>query len=356
MRTPGTHGEAAPLDGHCKALDDFSRKWDRKADVFRERAAPPWWAPGLVVDSQVRASYEAYLPVEEYLRDLGRVARAVLPHHSWVPRVLKPNACSCVHADARPPSLPDLWAELPPHLAGSVTLRPGTLFALLCALASPPRFGTGFGRYPEQVRRLRETAQSLADRDLRILDLGCGTGQGTAELAAACETATHGQVRALGITLEPLEAWMATRHTLPHDPGRSEEFQAFRAADSVAFAAADVLAVPARGRFDIVLANGIVGGPFLNTRRDLGLFLGEVDRLLAPAGVASFASRFHAGRDRGVRGAMALASELGWAVRGGPRLVFLSRSGVNHPTISSWVGEVNDRRDEEAPGAEAGRR
>lgn len=303
----------------------FNLAWSRRADVFRRRAPPPWWAPGLVLDRETRASYEAYLPLDEYLRDLGRLARAALPHVSMLPRLLRSGAPTCLQAGPRPASLPDLWADLPPHLAGRVTLRSGELLPLLCALASPPRFGTGFGRYPEQTARLAEEVRRAPGPHVRILDLGCGTGQGTVELAGACEEAGTARVEAVGITLEPLEAWMAVHRVLPHDPARTAEFREFSTGALLAFAAGDVLACPLRGAFDIVVANGIVGGPFLNTRRDLTRFLGEVGRFLAPGGIASFGNRFHAGWDSAAAEAMAVARERGWTVWGGLRLMFLSK-------------------------------
>ena len=322
---PGAHATWREHGGQVLGLERFNSAWRRRAEVFRRRAPPPWWAPGLVVDQGVRACYEAYLPVDEYLRDLGRLARAALPHPSMLPRVLTTGARACLQTGCRSASLPDLWADLPPHLAGNVTLRPEDLFPLLCALASPPRFGTGFGRYPGQTARLSEAARVPSGARARILDLGCGTGQGTIELAAACEGAGPTPAEAVGITLEPLEAWMATHRLLPHDPGGTERFREFRAEVRAVFAAGNVLACPVRGRFDIVVANGIVGGPFLNKPRDVARFLGEVNRLLAPTGIASFGNRFHAGWGPGAAEAMAVARDLGWAVCGGRRVMFLSR-------------------------------
>ena len=322
---PGTHAVWYRRGGEVPGLERFNLAWRRKADVFRRRVPPPWWAPGLVLDPGTRASYEACLPVEEYLRDLGRLARAVLPHPSMLPRVLTAVGGGCLPTGRRPASLADLWADLPTHLAGSVTLRCDQVVPLLCALASPPRFGTGFGRYPAQTARLAETARTACGARVRILDLACGTGQGTLELAAACQGGGRRSVEAAGITLEPLEAWMAAHRVLPHDPGRTKELQAFATDARPAFTAGDVLACPVRGRFDIVVANGIVGGPFLNRPRDVACFLGEVDRVLTPTGVASFGSRFHAGWVPCAAEATQVARDLGWVVRGGPRLAFLSR-------------------------------
>jgi len=318
-------------------LAAFNRRWGARREIFRRYAAPPWWAPGLVLDAAIRARYERYLPVGEYLRDLRALALDVLPVPAWLPRLLQPPRAGCCgsagHADFS--SLADLWAILPPALAGQVTLTDTNLLPLLCALADPPRFGADFGRYPEQLQAIAEFAgrRGRGNSDpgaapLRILDLGCGTGQGTLEMAATVAGASDRSVLALGVTLEPLEAWMATARRLPHDPAREKRLAeyALPAAATCHFLAGNVTAVPVRGRFDLITANGLVGGRFLRSPQALSLFLSDVERLAASEGLVSFASHFHEGEMAGVALATDVARRRGWQVTSDARLLWLRKS------------------------------
>ncbi len=329
-------------DGDSHNLDlrlaQFNRRWEARLALFRRQAPPPWWAPGLVLDAALRARYESWLPVGEYLHDLGGVAALALPAPEFLPYALRP-AAGCGGGAGHPEflSLPDLWATLPDAQAGRVPLDAATLVPLLCALADPPRFGTDFGRYPEQLERLAEFARSWhaaapAGAALRLLDIGCGTGQGTLELAAAVAAACGVRsISAVGVTREPLEAWMAGQRCLPHDAERGRRFAAFALplAATVQFVAGDALRLPASGPVDLIVANGLVGGRFLRTPQALNAFFADAERVLAPVGWLAMANQFHDGDLRGVQAALALAQARGWQVTGDPRLALLRRRGLN---------------------------
>jgi SAM-dependent methyltransferase len=310
-------------------LAAFNRRWEARLAQFRRHAGPPWWAPGLVLDAEIRNQYERYLPVRLFLNDLAALAVQALPHPSWVPRRLRPSCAPCAGCAAPPPvpSLPDLWALLPDALAGQVTIAEAALLPLLCALADPPRFGTDFGRYPEQLRGIAEFAAArAASGSLRLLDLGCGTGQGTREVAAAVAEASGRVPQAVGVTPEPLEVWMAMARRLPHDPARERRLVAYSATHPVHFLVGDATAVPSHGGFDLVLANGLVGGVFLRTPHQLAAFFQGLGRLLAPNGRVTLANRFHEGELPHVAEAADFARGHGWAATGEPRLLWLRRT------------------------------
>ncbi|MFA4944359.1 MAG: hypothetical protein WC789_06630 [Lentisphaeria bacterium] len=299
----------------------FQRRWGERERLFRRHAPPPHWEPGLAITPALRRLYERFLPLDEWLRDLAALARRRLPDRSWLPRPLR-DADGHGLADepgAPPwPALPDLWRELPPSLAGRVTFTEAELAGLWRALANPARFGTGFGRYPAQLerirargQRLRAGAESATASPLRLLDAGCGTGEGTAEAAAAFAAAAGRPVAALGLTWEPLEVQMALE--------RRPQLQAAAGGGATLdFRAGDVLAPPAGlGRFDLVLVNGLVGGPYLE-RDDAfrALLAALAPWLRSPHGRALLAQRFHAGRQAAVARFAALARQHGWQVAG----------------------------------------
>jgi SAM-dependent methyltransferase len=325
-------------------LAQVNARWAERLARFRRYAGPPWWAPGLIIDADLRAKYEAFLPVSDFLADLRRLAAAVLPHPTWVPRRLLPLPARC---HVGPPSLPDLWADLPEPMAGRTCFAPRELLPLFCALAAPPRFGTAAGRYPQQMELLRAWAVTHPGAAIRVLDLACGTGQGTYEVCAALTAASRGgDVRVTGLTWEPLEAWMATCRRAPHDPAATRELRRFGHLPGVTFVAGDVRRMPLSPGADVVIANGIVGGPYLRGGEDLGSFLDELLRLLVPTGLVVVANRFHDGWLPDVHRFAALAGERGWLVDGQPRELRLRRlvlAGDRQPRQRRRSGRTTSR-------------
>ncbi len=261
------------------------------------------------VDAEWRLVYESYLPVAEFVASLRRLGRLVLPHSSWIPAVLAETgrhlASRCVF-----PSLPDLWSYLPPVWEDRVTLTVEELPALFAALADPSRFGTAAGRYPDQLARLREwTADWPGERTL--LDVGCGTGEGTREALAAL-LGTGCKVRAVGVTREPLEAWMAANGCFPHRPAEPLP----PVLPGLHFLAGDATALPLHGSFSVILCNGLIGGQFLRTDAAFHSLLSEFARLLGPGGVVLAGCRFHAGREAALARFRELAETAGWGVAG----------------------------------------
>ncbi len=298
-------------------LVEFNGKWGAAQGRFRRQAPPPWWAPGLRLTPAIRAVYNLWLPVDEYLRDLRAVATARLPHPSWCPQRLRnPQQDGGPNRLPSPLSLPDLWALLPAGLAGEATIRSDQLLPLLCALADPPRYGTAPRRYPGQAARLAAFAEHFAGAVCRLADLGCGVGLGTLALAADLANHLDGRVQAVGLTLEPLEAWMASHRRLPHDPLRERQFPSLPDNCRVDFLAAHVEALPWRGRFDLVVVNGLVGGPLFARPAQLAALPAWLSDQLAPGGRVLMANAFHAGQVPAVAAFRQLAVRAGWSVVG----------------------------------------
>lgn len=307
-------GEAA-----VAVLAVHNRRWTERLGGFRAHAGAPWWAPGLIITPELRGRYECWLPVAGFLADLARLGRAFLPAPSWVPRLLRAGAGEPGGGSGAPLSLPDLWARLPPRFGARVAFDQVELPALFAALADPPRFGTDSARYAAQRQRLEASCRRAAGRGrLTLVDLACGVGLGTYEAAAVAAAACGGShLRLLGLTLEPLEAWMASRCCLPHDPDREPRLRRLAAqAPPVAFLAADARRLPLGGRVDVLLCNGLVGGDHLQRQDDLKSLLRETRRLLDPDGALLVANRFHDGCRAAVERFAELAHRDGWRVDG----------------------------------------
>jgi len=129
----------------------------------------------------------------------------------------------------------------------------------------------------------------------------------------------------LGLTIEPLEAWMATARRLPHDPARERRLrQLADSAPAVTFVAADARHLPVAGPVDVLVCNGLVGGTHLHRDDDAGALLRDCCRLLRQDGVLLLANRFHDGRRPRVERFAELALTLGWGISGDWRSLCLT--------------------------------
>lgn len=306
-------------------LARFNVKWEQRMRTFRRRVPPPWWGPGLRIDPELRRMYELYLPVAEFLHDLAAPARQRLPHAAWIPRPLQPDAARPGRFEPlrgrSPQSLPDLWQTLPSVLAGRVSFGDDELLPLLCALAAPRRFGTGPGRYPVQLNWLRrQVAGERPGTSVRFLDLGCGNGEGTREIAALLAAAGCPSVHGVGVTREPLEAWVAAQQCDAAEPATGSE-----TAIRLHFIAANLLRLPLRQRFPIVVCNGVVGGDFLQEPEDAAALVEICDRVLEQNGSVFLANRFHAGTQARLQRLQTRARNAGWDVHGTPNCLQLKR-------------------------------
>ena len=166
------------------------------------------------------------------------------------------------------------------------------------------------------------THKAEQGRAVRILDLGCGVGLGTCELAQIA-AAVHGTV--VGITSEHLEVWMARHRRLPHDATREKLFHRYPTTLPVTFTYGFAESYRDGSQYDVIVCNGLAGGRFLNAAPQLTAFLETCDTLLASHGKMFIANRFHEGERPGVERLRRLACQSGWSVEGHWQSLVLSR-------------------------------
>ncbi len=268
-------------------LSAFNERWQARNVVAHRCQPPPWWAPGTVASGELHYQYQRYLPVVDYLRELEGLLASSLPHPLWVP--------SAVRRPEQWASLAALWDDLPEAFGGRLTWSVDDLWPLACALADLEPYGSRAGRYPEQRELLGKL--QLAPGDL-ILDHGCGTGQGSWEIAGWLSEAGR-PLTLLGITREPLEAWMAREQRLPHHPKLPPDriFPPPPTGLRCSFVAGDIrtfaLTAPAR----LVVCNGLIGGPALHAEAELEGLLQRLTDSLGDGGWLLVGDRFHGGWD-----------------------------------------------------------
>jgi hypothetical protein len=290
-------------------LDDpLEARIDRLGRAFRCYAdcyPLPLWAPGLQIDNEMRGWTEALFPISQ----LRAVFEPVLRRGCrFSPQLSGSYLHSCAtwldllqKLRPQPP-----WADPTPllrELARDGAKRTAFLFSLLL----PHHFGGGFDRYPLQslwlVAWLKENARRF-DGGIRALDSACGSGEGTwglLELLNASGLAGKGCV-VHGSTLEPIELFAAAHAFFPHDPGRERDYRARvapllnqEAGRSMEFHLENVVCATGRGEYQLILCNGLLGGPLMHEPGELSSAIGALASRLAPGGILLAADRFHAG-------------------------------------------------------------
>ena len=289
--------------------------WSRRYAVWCRYAGGGWWGRGSVVSPDMRGFYEKFLPFNEFKHSLVTIGEQILESSDWVPNILRSNDIL---------SLPDFWAMLPDAFAGRVTFAEDELFPLFCAIADPSRFGTSDNRYPAQLQQIGDFVKRTGQgRAVRILDLGCGVGLGTYELAQIA-AAVGGT--AVGVTSEHLEVWMASHRRLPHDAARERLFRRYPEDLPVTFNVGFAESYRDGSMYDVIVCNGLAGGRFLYAAPQLTAFLQTCDTLLAHHGRMFAANRFHEGERPGVERLRAIARQSGWSVEGHWQSLVLSKT------------------------------
>ncbi|AJE04499.1 class I SAM-dependent methyltransferase [Geobacter pickeringii] len=296
------------------ALDDpgLRRRIRRLHERSAACAATPGgiWAPGGIITPEVRSTTALLIPQEE----IGAAFRRLL-------RLAVSFECSLEGTPLhRAPSWPDCSERLdlpfrtasPARLLERLAADAGLRRTFLFSLFVPRRHGASFDRYPGQgafLRRWLGKSGSPRRERLRCLDAACGAGEGSYGLASLLLDAGFPPhcFQILGASREPLEIFAAVHGFFPHDPPRQEVFRQIRdglhaggALTRIAFTAEELTA-PERGeRYDIILCNGILGGPFIHERSALERAVAGICRRLAAGGVVLAADRFHEGWKRSV--------------------------------------------------------
>lgn len=266
------------------------------------------WAPGLAITREMEETAELYLPLAEIRRAFRRLFALSMKFEPFLP-------ASAVHTST---SWLDLLQLLQPLVREA---NPGRLLRRLMAdgefrtrflfsLFLPRRYGGGFGRYPAQEALLRNRlAENRPKGGVRCLDAACGSGEGSYGVALLLRELGYPpeNMEVHGATVEPLELFAAAHGWFPHDPARQEAFRSRirplfveKASERIVFYREDLTGEgqDADKGYDVILCNGLLGGPLLNEREKLAGTVGRLCARLGPGGLFMAADRFHGGWKR----------------------------------------------------------
>jgi len=283
------------------------RRLQSMSAAFAAFCPPPWPSPGLCLTPEAHYQSELWFPLAEVRPIFARFRHATLGYSP-------PPGGEPFNEAA---SWAGVAAVLPPFLSGCAT--PARLLHRLLTdgrarekylfwSCMPDRFyGETMDRYPRQTDLIRQWLRQrrTGEQPVRCLDAACGDGAATYGLVRLF--LNHGFspacFRAEGWTIDPLEVWAAAHCTLPHAPLRQETLRrwaapvfASGAERSLSFWQADLLTPPQdRRHFDLILCNGLLGGPIIHERAEIGRIVNNLAALLLPGGMMLAADNFHGG-------------------------------------------------------------
>lgn len=286
--------------------DRFRNKLQRlqnRFEIYISTCPAPPIAPGVIVTPEIRQQCELYLPIAEIAAAFNDLYRAALSY----PPILSSTPFHNTFSWA------DVFVGLPTSLQFSI--NPARLLErllsdqelltrFLFASFLPDRFYGGFERYPRQREFIRKWLAGRNPVGVRCLDAASGTGEDSYGLANLLieQGFVAEKLWIEGWTIEPLEVLAAAHAIFPHDRQREAQFrteidQLFRRgyASRIRFRCADLTAPPAAKPFDLILCNGLLGGPIVNRSSELEKVIGNLTRFLLPGGILLAADSFHGG-------------------------------------------------------------
>lgn len=283
-------------------------------DAFVRACPPPWPAPGLALTPEIHFQSELWLPLALIEPAFRRLYRHAL---TWPP-VLSSTPFSTAASWAGIVSLfpPDSgWPVNPALLLERLLDDRHLRLKFVCWSFMPRRFyGNGSNRYPGQTEFIRHWLRERRQRggELRCLDAACGDGGASyALLRLMLEQGWPTEsLRVEGWTLDPLEVWSAAHARFPLDPLRQSAFREALAPlfeqgchGRLRFRAMDLEEIPAGGeRFDLIICNGLLGGPLSNHPHPMERIARNLTRLLRPHGMLLVADHFHGGWKKSIPG------------------------------------------------------
>jgi chemotaxis methyl-accepting protein methylase len=267
----------------------------------------PLPAAGLIVTQEIRIQSELYLPIAEIRHVFRRLYRSALRYTPIFSSTPFYNALSWADVFSSLSSRFQFSAN-PARLLEALLSDRDLLIEFLFFSFLPSRFYGGFARYPAQQEFVRNWLQQKKLHTVRCLDAACGTGEGTYDLAhLLMESGYRVETCEIeGWTLEPLEVWAAAERCFPHDRQYERRFREeteplFEQGDQsfISFRTADLsdphLPATDCGQWDLILCNGLLGGPILHEPDRLQQVVSNLSALLAPDGMLFAADSFHDG-------------------------------------------------------------
>jgi chemotaxis methyl-accepting protein methylase len=280
----------------------------------------PLWAPGLVIENEMRAMTDLIFPLNKVQNVLQRFLTCSLCYSPPSSAQIIFRAASWLDLAAR--LSPFVVNPDPSHLLTRLMVDEEIRRSFLFSVLVPRHHGGDFVRYPGQYAFLRqwlgyESGFNRNSKKFRCLDAACGDGTGTYTLLELLleEGVATSRLEVVGSSIEPLELVSAACCYFPHAEGREayvrrkvEPFFRLGATECLNFYQEDL-----RGGADnigrgyrVIVCNGLLGGPIMHSISEIATVVKHLVERLESGGIILCANRFHEGwRKRGVERALA---------------------------------------------------
>jgi len=294
-----------PIDD--RGMESRISRLEERFRVYAACSPHGLWAPGLALTQEMAGIAECYLPMNEIRRAFNRLLALSMKFSPFLP-------ASAVHTsttwlDALHRLQPLVREANPSRLLRRLMADEDHRCRFLFFLFLPHHYGGTFDRYPAQGALLRGWLATRPEGVVRCLDAACGSGEGSYELAMLLLDLGYApkNLEVHGVTVEPLELFAAAHGWFPHDPQRQaayrrriRRFFADGTAERIEFYREDLIEREgaAGAAYDVIICNGLLGGPLLNEREKLAGTVGRLCARLKPGGILLAADRFHGGWKR----------------------------------------------------------
>lgn len=289
------------------------QKLHRMFSAYKAFCPPPWASQNLQITTEITYRSELWLPLDQLSPHFNSLYRQALASAPVLSSTQFAQGTSWAAVVAGFPVFLERFrnpAELLEELLVDDHLRLRFLFWSFM----PGRFyGGSSDRYPGQSAIIADWVQrrQFQGKRLRCLDVASGDGANTYGMARVLveQGLSPDRLEIEGWTLEPLEAWAAAHGRFPHDPVREALFReetqdclehGFDTA--IRFCCADILTEPETAPFDLILCNGLLGGPIIHNPETIRRIVSYLSRRLVPDGMLLAADHFHGGWKKNIPG------------------------------------------------------
>jgi chemotaxis methyl-accepting protein methylase len=293
-------------------LERYCRRLQERFLGFCSYCPAPEWGSGLILTPEIRGQAERYLPISEIrsaFRYLINRSTRYKPFLLAFPLFSARSWPDALESLSNPPD-----SSNPAELIRDLAENEDSRRIFIASSLVPCRYGGEFGRYPLQTGFLKEwlgQRRRLGLAGIKVLDTACGSGEQSYELAELlCDEGWEPErCTVTGETVEPLELAAAAHGWFSSDKAREMRFRrrvesilAKGGGSMVSFVSRDIRdKVETGSLYDVVLCNGLIGGPLLNDAEEVRELIRNLSERVEKGGVFLAADRFHAGWNRSAR-------------------------------------------------------
>jgi len=289
-----------------KVLERYCSRLQERFRCYCSTCPAPEWGRGLILTPEIRSQTEIYLPISEIKSAFSYLIRRSTRYEPFLSAFMLFSAPSWPDALGNFNEPPD--SSNPADFIRRLAEDEDSRRVFIASALVPCRYGGEFGRYPLQTGFLKKWLGNRRQHGLagaKVLDAACGSGEQCyelAELLAGAGWMPEG-CTVVGETVEPLELAAAAHGWFPHDRAREIRFQrrvesilAKGGGSMISFVSRDIrIRLETGRRFDVVICNGLIGGPLLNDKRMVREALCSLAERVEKGGIFLAAERFHAG-------------------------------------------------------------